>query len=109
MDVCVCLAGADGRVVGGKATLVRHHREVSRVRIPGRMASHGCCVVCVSCRPEKGELRRGEGGRGWPGKVPQSPAAPPKEKKEKISRPQGTVGGQIKLGHLKFNLCKSDH
>jgi hypothetical protein len=20
-----------------------------------------------------------------------------------------TVGGQIKLGHLKFNLCKSDH
>jgi hypothetical protein len=21
----------------------------------------------------------------------------------------GTVGGQIKLGHLKFNLCKSDH
>jgi hypothetical protein len=22
---------------------------------------------------------------------------------------EGTVGGQIKLGHLKFNLCKSDH
>jgi hypothetical protein len=22
---------------------------------------------------------------------------------------RGTVGGQIKLGHLKFNLCKSDH
>jgi hypothetical protein len=22
---------------------------------------------------------------------------------------QCTVGGQIKLGHLKFNLCKSDH
>jgi hypothetical protein len=21
----------------------------------------------------------------------------------------GTAGGQIKLGHLKFNLCKSDH
>jgi hypothetical protein len=21
----------------------------------------------------------------------------------------GTVGGQIKLGHLTFNLCKSDH
>jgi hypothetical protein len=33
MDVCVCLAGADGRVVGGRATLFRHHREVSRVRI----------------------------------------------------------------------------
>ncbi|KAJ3638664.1 hypothetical protein MTP99_002011 [Tenebrio molitor] len=85
MDVCVCLAGADGRVVGGRATLFRHHREVSRVRIPGRMASHGCCVVCVSCRPEKkGELRRGEGGRGWPGKVPRSPAAPPKEKGKKL-------------------------
>jgi hypothetical protein len=67
-----------------KATLFRHHREVSRVRIPGRMASHGCCVVCVSCRPEKGELRRGEGGRGWPGKVPRSPAAPPKEKGKKL-------------------------
>jgi hypothetical protein len=24
-------------------------------------------------------------------------------------RKVGTVGGQIKLGHLKFNLCKSDH
>jgi hypothetical protein len=22
---------------------------------------------------------------------------------------KGTVGRQIKLGHLKFNLCKSDH
>jgi hypothetical protein len=32
----------------------------------------------------------------------------------KIAVPPGgggirTVGGQIKLGHLKFNLCKSDH
>jgi hypothetical protein len=45
-------------------------------------ASHGCCVVCVSCRPEK--ERRGEGGRGWPGKVPRSPAAPPREKREKL-------------------------
>jgi hypothetical protein len=24
-------------------------------------------------------------------------------------RSKRTVGGQIKLGHLKFNLCKSDH
>jgi hypothetical protein len=45
MDVCVCLVGADGRVVEGRATLSRHHREVSRVQIPGRMASHGCCVL----------------------------------------------------------------
>jgi hypothetical protein len=25
MDVCVCLVGADGRVVEGRATLSRHH------------------------------------------------------------------------------------
>ncbi|KAH0817963.1 hypothetical protein GEV33_004828 [Tenebrio molitor] len=30
MDVCICLAGADGRVVEGRPTLFRHHREVSR-------------------------------------------------------------------------------
>jgi hypothetical protein len=81
MDVCVCLSGADGRVVEVRATPFRHHREVSRVRIPGRMG-HGCYVVCVSCRPEK--ERRGEGRRGWPGKVPRSPAAPPKEKGKKL-------------------------
>jgi hypothetical protein len=26
-----------------------------------------------------------------------------------IYKKKRTVGGQIKLGHLKFNLCKSDH
>jgi hypothetical protein len=26
-----------------------------------------------------------------------------------LSYEQSTVGGQIKLGHLKFNLCKLDH
>jgi hypothetical protein len=84
MDVCVCLSGADGRVVEGRATLFRHHREVSRVQIPGRMGLPWmlCVVVFVLCRPEKGERRR-EGGRGWPGKVPRSPAAPHKEKGEK--------------------------
>jgi hypothetical protein len=59
MDVCVCLSGADGRVVEGRATLFRHHREVSRVRIPGRMGLPWMlCVVFVLCRPEKGEERR---------------------------------------------------
>jgi hypothetical protein len=48
---------------------------------------------------KKGELRRGEGGRGWPGKVPRSPAAPPKEKGEKISRPQG-IGQYGERGRL---------
>jgi hypothetical protein len=37
-------------------------------------------VLCAYCVVQKGE-RRGEGGRGWPGKVPRSPAAPSKEKK----------------------------
>jgi hypothetical protein len=60
-DVCVCLSGADSRVVEGRATLFRHHREVSRVRIPGRMGLPWmlCAVVFVLCRPEKGEER------GW--------------------------------------------
>jgi hypothetical protein len=80
MDVCVCLSGTDGRVVEGRATLFRHHREVSRVRIPGRMGLPWmlCVVVFVLWRPEKGER---EGGRGWPGKVPRSPAAPHKKNK----------------------------
>jgi hypothetical protein len=62
------------RVVEGRATLFRHHREVSRVRIPGRMGLPWmlCCVRFVSSRKGK----RGEGGRGWPGKVPRK-----KEKK----------------------------
>jgi hypothetical protein len=61
MDVCVCLSGADDRVVEGRATLFRHHREFSRVRIPDRMGLPWvlCVVVFVLCRPEKGEKR------GW--------------------------------------------
>jgi hypothetical protein len=60
MDVCVCLSGADGRVVEGRATLFRHHREVSRVRIPGRMGLPWMFVfVFVLWRPEKGGRRRG--------------------------------------------------
>jgi hypothetical protein len=90
MDVCVGLSGADGRVVEGRATLFRHHREVSRVRIPGRMGLPWMFVfVFVLWRPEKGGRRR-EGGRGWPGKVPRSPAAPHRKKREEKSRPQGT-------------------
>jgi hypothetical protein len=78
MDVCVCLSEADGRVVEGRATLFRHHREVSRVQIPGRMGLPWmlCCVV------QEGKRRR-EGGRGWPGKVPRSPAAHRKNKERK--------------------------
>jgi hypothetical protein len=86
MNVCECLVGADGRVVEGRATLSRHHREVSRVQIPGRMGLQWmlCVVVFVLCRPEK---RRGERvGVGSRGKYP---GAPPhhKGKNEKPSRP----------------------
>jgi hypothetical protein len=73
MDVCVCLTGADGRVVEGRATLFRHHREVSRVRIPVRMGLPWMFVfVFVLWRPEKGERRR-EGGhhcRYWADRNP---------------------------------------
>jgi hypothetical protein len=41
-------SGADGRVVEGRATLFRHHREVSRVRIPGRMGLPWMLCVVVS-------------------------------------------------------------
>jgi hypothetical protein len=85
MDVNVCLSGADGRVVEGRATLFRHHREVSRVQIPGRMGLPWmlCCIHIVLSR--KGERRR-EGGRGWSGKVLRSPAAH-KEKKRGKNKP----------------------
>jgi hypothetical protein len=70
MDVCVCLSGADGRVVEGRATLFRHHREVSRVRIPGRMGLPWMFVfVFVLWRPEKGGRRRKKADR----KVPDRP------------------------------------
>jgi hypothetical protein len=49
-------------------------------------AGWACCVVFVLCSPE----RRREGGRGWPGKVPRSPAAHEEKKRGKTSRPQGT-------------------
>jgi hypothetical protein len=86
MDVCVCLVGADGRVVEGRATLSRHHRKVSRVQIPGRMGLPWmlCVVVFVLCRPEKVEER----GWAWvAGESTPEPRRTTKEKNEKPSRP----------------------
>jgi uncharacterized protein YbbK (DUF523 family) len=84
MDVCVCLSGADGRVVEGRATLFRHHREVSRVQIPWMFV-----LYFMLCCPER------EGGRGWPGKVPRTPPHIKKGKERadrKIpDRPDSTV------------------
>jgi hypothetical protein len=60
MDVCVCLSGADGRVVEARATLFRHHREVSRVQIPGRMGLPWMFVLYfVLCCPERKKEKRG--------------------------------------------------
>jgi hypothetical protein len=86
----VCLVGADGRVVEGRATLSRHHREVSRVQIPGRMASHGCCDIrVVSSRKRRGE-RVGVGSRG------KYPGAPPhhkgKKKRNQVDRKRYLIG-----------------
>jgi hypothetical protein len=73
MDVCVCLSGADGRVVEGSVTLFKSRPDGPPMDV---VLLYSCCVV------QKGERRR-EGGRGWPGKVPRSPAAPHKEKERK--------------------------
>jgi hypothetical protein len=89
MNVCVCLSGADGRVVEGRATLFRHHRKVSRVRIPGRMGLPWmlCVVVFVLCRPEKGEERGWAWVAGERGKVPRSPAAPQERRQKHKNKP----------------------
>jgi hypothetical protein len=89
MDVCVCLSGADGRVVEGRATLFRHHREVDRVQIPAGWATHGCCVLYSCCVVQKGERTR-EGGVGGRKKYPGAPPHHIRKKEEKTSRPQGT-------------------
>jgi hypothetical protein len=48
MDVCVCLLGADGRVVEGRInTLFGHHREVSTGSSPVGKGAHGCINVVV--------------------------------------------------------------
>jgi hypothetical protein len=57
----------------------RHHREVSRVQIPGRMAGWVFVFRVVLSRKEKGEEKVGVGGRG------KYPGAPPhiRDKKER--------------------------
>ncbi|KAH0809106.1 hypothetical protein GEV33_013683 [Tenebrio molitor] len=76
----ILVVGADGRVVEGRATLSRHHREVSRVQIPGRMGLPWmlCVVVFVLCRPEKGEEK------GWAWVAGESTPEPRRTTKEKM-------------------------
>jgi hypothetical protein len=78
----MCVYVYQGLTVGWWKEERERHSSDTIARSAG-FESHGCCVVCVSCRPEKerrGADRVGVGGRGWPGKVPRSPAAPLKEK-----------------------------
>jgi hypothetical protein len=73
MDVCVCLSGADGRVVEGRATLFRPPPRGRQGSNPGRMGHPwmSCCARIVSSRKEKGEERVVVGGRGkYPGAPP---------------------------------------
>jgi hypothetical protein len=78
MDVCVCLLGADGRVVEGRARSAGFKSQAG-------WASHGCCVLYSCLVVQKGKRRR-DGGRGWPRKVPRSAAAH-KEKKRRKNKP----------------------
>ncbi|KAH0810320.1 hypothetical protein GEV33_012471 [Tenebrio molitor] len=49
MDVCVCLFGADGRVVEGRInTLSATTGRSARVRVPSGKGAHGCINVVVS-------------------------------------------------------------
>jgi hypothetical protein len=78
MDVCVCLLGADGRVVEGRInTLSATTARSARVRVPSGKGAHGCInVVVYVCECE---VEWGVGGRG---KVPRSPVASPEKAKE---------------------------
>jgi hypothetical protein len=85
MDVCVCLSGADDRVVEGKETLFRPPPRGRQGSNPGRMGHPWmlCCDRIVSSRKEKRVERVGVGDRG------KYPGAPPHHLNG-ISRPQGT-------------------
>jgi hypothetical protein len=102
MDVCVCLSGADGRVVEGRATLFRHHLEVRGFKSQAGWASHGWFVLYfVLCCPKrkKGEERLGVGGRGkYPGAQSHI-----KEKKRGKNKPTARYGRWTnKTGTLKI-------
>jgi hypothetical protein len=63
MDVCVCLSGAYGRVVEGRAVTLFRPPRGRQDSNPGRMGHPwmSCCVRIVSSRKEKGEERVGVG------------------------------------------------
>jgi hypothetical protein len=53
MDVCLCLLGADGRVVEGRInTLSATTARSARVRVPSGKGAHGCISVVYVCEYE---------------------------------------------------------
>jgi hypothetical protein len=99
--VCVCLSGADGRVGERRATLFRHHREVSRVQIPGRMGpSRGCLCCSISCCVVQKE-RVGVGGR--------ESTAHKRKKKERKKQAERKVDQYGEKGKANKKTKKSTH
>jgi hypothetical protein len=92
MVVCVCLSGADARVVEGRATLFRHLREVGKVQIPD-----GPPMDVVSSRKEKEEERVG-GRRKYPGAPPHNIRK--KERKKQADRKVPDRPGVMKRERL---------
>jgi hypothetical protein len=52
--MCVCLSGADVRVVEGRATSAGFESQAGWASLPWML----CVVVFVLCRPERGEEKR---------------------------------------------------
>jgi hypothetical protein len=77
MDVCLCLVGADGRVVEGRInTLSATTARSARVRVPSGKGAHGCISVVYVCECEV--------EWAWvAGKVPRSPVAPPEGRRDR--------------------------
>ncbi|KAJ3634564.1 hypothetical protein MTP99_007515 [Tenebrio molitor] len=86
MDVCVCLVGADGRVVEGRHSSDTTARSAGFKSQAG-WASHGCLCCISCCVVQKGKKEK----RGWVWVAGESTPEPrrTKEKRGK-SRPQGT-------------------
>jgi hypothetical protein len=89
MDVCVCLSGADGRVVERRE---RHSSDTTAksagFKSQAGWASHECCVVFVLCCPERKKEKRGRVGVGDRGKYP---GAPPHIRKKKGGKNKPTA------------------
>jgi hypothetical protein len=84
--MCVYVFQGHGRVVEGRATLFRHHREVSRVQIPGRMGLPWMFVLYfVLCCPER---KKEKSGWAWvAGESTPEPRRTQRKKREEKNKP----------------------